>query len=283
MQKLQSRFRRLLGPSAVKGVEFEGLRWEVGKGEEYPLTLHDLIYFYPLVVKHFGHESLAVSLPVETYLKSPELRSLLADRIYKHAGARAEVYPQGVISLKHLYGENLVPYDEKVLVIDGGFNTVNLSVVKDGEVLYVKTFYNELGVRDLLDKYFREELLRRFPEVAANLQKLQEVFLAGVLDIGFYQYDLSEVKRIATEVYLNELFNRIKGELTRVGESFTFFVVVGGLSYLLKGIEIETNKGNYIPEENGEFLTALGMHYDSGLPAVDFGFGQIKEVSNGRL
>lgn len=282
MRKVQSRFRRLVGVEAQKGIDFEGFRWEVGRGEEYPLTLQDLVYFYPLVVKAMANRSeVSVSLPAEAYLKNPELVKALAGRIWEHTGVKATVFPQGVVALHYLYGQGVVPYGQRVLVVDGGFNTVNLSVVSDGEVVFTRTFYNELGVRDLLDRYFREELLRRLPEVGANLQRLLDAFLEGYVDVGFTRYDLTDIKRVSTHIYLEQLFSRVKGELSRVGEKFDFFVAVGGLSYLLHGIEIDTNKGYYIPKEGGEFLTAAGMHMASSVPAIDFGFGHIKLVEGG--
>ena len=46
------------------------------------------------------------------------------------------------------------------------------------------------------------------------------------------------------------------------------------LSYYVP--KIETNKPYFVPKENGEFYTVLGMNLHSGLPSIDFGFGDIK-------
>lgn len=282
-QKISSRFGRLFGADSSKGVEFEGYRWEIGRGMDYPTLLDDLIRFYPLVVKGLvnGYDEVAVSLPAESFIKNKDLVEGLKERIKRYAEKKkVEVLPQGVVSLSYISRSGLFDIDGRVLVIDGGFNTINVSLVESqtGEVIYIKTYYNELGVRDLLERYFREELVQRFPEVSSNLQRLLDIFMKGSIDLGFTKKNITEIKEASLGAYLSQVIMRIKGDLARSGEDFDRFVVVGGLSYFFKDIRLETSKPYYVPDKDGEFYTALGMYVYSGMPAVDFGFGHIKIV-----
>lgn len=282
--KFASGFRRVLGAWDVvyqgKLVEYDGYRWQVGVEEgEYPLLLEDLIYYYPVVIKHLGLEGkeVAVSIPAETYLKDKDVLVVLKEKLKKEAGVKAIVYPQGIIALAGM--DNVRGH---ILVVDGGFNTVNAAVVEMGKkegvtVKWLKTYYNEFGIRDLLEKYFREELLRKFPEVPANFQMLLNVFLRGYVDSGFKRVDVEKEREISIKIFMDVLLRRLKGDVFRAGKEIEKIVVVGGLGYLMKELELDSNKEIHIPEEP-EFANAKGMHTASGLPAVDFGFGHVKAV-----
>lgn len=285
MRKVPSAFERLLGARAnlPEAVEFEGYRWLVGKPSkqsEYPVNLQDLIRLYPLVVLYSGvkDDAVALSLPAETYfedkLSGGHIAKQIADRVEQHTGKSAVILPQGVIALQYIYSENHLKPD-KTLVIDGGFNTVNVAVVdSSGEILFVKTYYNEFGIRDLLENYFKQELKRKYPEITSNLQRLKEVFLQEEIDAGLTVIDIKNEKSIALRTFITTMFDRVVKDIERAGESFRQFVIVGGLSYYVP--EIRTNKPHYIPSKNGEFLTVLGMKRYSGIPSIDFGFGDIK-------
>lgn len=285
MRKIPSAFERLLGARAnlPEAIEFEGYKWLVGKPSrqaEYPVNLQDLIRFYPLVVKfaNIEDDTVAVSLPAETYfedkLSGEPIINEIRDRVKREASKDVVVLPQGVIALQKVFkDENLEP--DKTLVIDGGFNTVNVAVVeKDGDIAYTKTYYNEFGIRDLLENYFKPELKRKYPETTSNLQKLKEIFLEQQIDAGLTVIDVSNEKRVALQSFIEGMFSRIVKDIERAGENFKQFIIVGGLSYYVP--EIETNKPYFIPVQNGEFYTVLGMKIYSGLSSIDFGFGDIK-------
>ena len=289
MLKIPSAFERVLGAKAnlKEAIKYDNYKWLVGKvskNAEYPVNLDDLLYFYPLVIKaleeHLKDDTVAVSLPAETYFEDKisggELIAKMSDKIKQEAGKSAIVLPQGAVAVQEIFYQGHLEPD-KTLVIDGGFNTVNVVIVdKNGEILYTKTYYNEFGIRDLLENYFKPELKKKYPEVTSNLQKLKEIFINEEIDAGLKVISTKGEKNVALQTFIEKMFSRILKDIERAGESFKQFAIVGGLSYYVP--EIETNKPHYVPENNGEFLTALGMKRYTGIPAVDFGFGDIKVV-----
>jgi hypothetical protein len=283
--KVPSAFRILTGVEANRPetLEFEGQKWIVGevkKDSIYPIGLKDLVNFYPLVVKYvqkvsgIDFKEAGVSLPTETWFLETttgkeNVIKQIKERIEKETGVKVKIFPQGVIALKSL--KNL-KRGERTLVIDGGFNTVNLAVVDEkGYITFVKTFYNEFGIRDLLERFFRPELLTKYPSATQNLQFLKQVFLQGYLDIGFEEINLMEEKQRAVRNYISALFERIKSELERAGEYFKQFAIVGGLCHYLPP-KIQTSKHYVIGDE---FSTVRGMAIAMPI-AIDFGFGDIK-------
>ena len=288
-RKIASAFRLLAGVEEKRpeAVEFEGDKWIVGevkKDSIYPLGLRDLVRFYPLVVKWVLERELkrgdikevGISLPTETWWKevsTGEERVIkeVKERIEAEVGVKAIVYPQGVSALK------VLPELQKgvrTLIIDGGFNTVNLAVVDEkGYLSFVKTIYNEFGIRDLLENYFRPEVERVYPSVSTNLQYLKEIFLEGKLDLGFEEVSLQTEKQKAVKKFITKLFDRIKGELERAGERFRQFAIVGGLTHYLPP-KINTTKKHFVGDE---FSTVRGIasSVKSGI-GIDFGFGDIK-------
>lgn len=290
LKKMPSAFERVSGVRAKlpEAVSYDGFKWIVGSGSrnaEYPINLSDLKYFYPLVVKEMMRrgwikegEEIGVSLPAETWyedkLSGFKFCEGIKDDIRKETGVEVEVLPQGVIALQKIYEEGKLSEEGRTLVIDGGFNTVNTAIVFDGEIVYTKTYYNEFGIRDLLENYFRPEIKQKYPEATSNLQRLKEVFLKEKIDAGLVVIDVKNEKMLALNNFIDALFRRIIRDIERAGESFEQFTIVGGLSYYVP--EIETNKPYFIPEKNGEFYTAAGMCEYLSASAIDFGFGDIK-------
>jgi len=286
-KKIASAFRLLSGveENRPEAVEFEGDKWVVGevkKDSIYPLGLSDLVRFYPLVVKwvlqrEIGKkvDKIGVSLPTETWwkeisTKQEKVIKEIKERIEKETGVKVSVYPQGVVALNSLEG---LKKGEKTLIIDGGFNTVNLAVVDEkGYLTFVKTIYNEFGIRDLLENYFRPEIEKIYPQVSTNLQYLKEIFLEGQLDLGFEEVSLQKEKQKAVRKFIEKLFERIKGELERAGERFKQFAIVGGLTHYLPQ-KINTTKRYIIGDE---FSTVKGIAKSVKGLGIDFGFGDIK-------
>jgi len=296
--KFPSGFERVVGKKE-EAVECCGRRWIAGIDKadaEYPEGLTDLISYYPIVVKwiekHYTKlgNIVGVSLPTEIVFREMETGEWkkvkeLSERIRTYTGKKVVVFPQGVIALEWIFSEGFLKPRRSTLVIDGGFNTVNLALVdKNGKVTFYKTISNELGIRDLLEKYFRPLLAEKIGgEISANLLKLKRVFLDGFVDMGFERINVKGEKKEALESYMDALFTKIKGELTRKGETFEQFTIVGGLSYYID--EIRTNKEYFLPKEGGEFLTVKGMwkalKRQGGNVAIDFGFGDVKVAAEG--
>jgi len=295
--KFPSGFERVVTKSE-DAVECYSRRWIAGIDKadaEYPEGLTDLITYYPIVVKwvekHYTNigEIVGVSLPTEIVFREMETGEWkkvkeLSERIKQHTGKKAVIFPQGVIALEWIFSEGFLKPGRSTLVIDGGFNTINLALInKQGKLTFVRTISNELGIRDLLEKFFRPLLAEKLGgEISANLLKLKRVFLDGFVDMGFERISVKGEKKEALESYIDALFTKIKGELARKGETFEQFTIVGGLSYYID--EIRTNKEYFLPKEGGEFFTVKGMwkalKRQGGNVAIDFGFGDVKVAAN---
>jgi len=286
MVKVPSAFRKAVGQE--KGIFWENALWRIGEvstGSYYPRDLWDLIRYYPLVIKwakqegYIKDDSVAISLPAETYIndkKAGGLLEQLSDSIKTETGISAVVLPQGASGLIYVIGEGYLQAG-KSLVIDGGFNTVNVVLVDEGgNIDYIRTYYNEFGIRNLLESYFYP-LLAKY-NLPRNLQVLKDIFLKGYFDMGFERTEISPEKQEAINNFISTVLQSVIGDLKISGLSFDQFTIIGGLSYYIEPDAIETNKRFYIPEEGGEFINALGMKRHTGLTSVDFGFGDIKIV-----
>lgn len=270
-------------------LEWEDKKWlplgsqEVGAGKTIVYSLNDLIYYYPLVIKLLDKQiglsdSVAVSLPAGDYLNT-ELVRQLERRIEDHTGKEAVVLPQGTMAVLDLYDKGLIELKGKALIIDGGFNTVNVILIdlQNLKPLFTRTYANQIGIRNLLADYFYREVVKRIYGYPLDLQRLKSDFLAGRTDMGFNEYDLEVEKNASLERFVNDMINKITGELQIYFSNledarYDYVVVVGGLSYY---IDIQTNK-KFV--RGDEFSTVRGMMLQAETDAVDFGFGDIKVV-----
>ena len=283
-------------------VEFDGEKWVVGeqalkhrRGCYYLRDVAELVHYYPLYLKQVKRREgikkdrlkAVVSLPLDVYVvekrkRESGIKDNLIDRLQFNCSAygfTVEVVPQGIAGLQHLLNEGKIE-EVFTLLIDGGFNTVNTAVVNpELGVDYFKTFTDEIGVRNLIEDFFSEELRKNYPGVSTNLVVLKEIFLKGVVDTGLKVEDIRPEKEKALERYRNRLFRRILGELRRAEIDYDQIVFMGGLSYYLSAEDFETNKKLFIPEEEGEFLNVRGLFdFAEGGPeiALDLGFGDAK-------
>ena len=284
MDKFPSSFR------VVSGLEandpdvyfYQGQPYKIGEqraGVYYPRDISDLVKFYPLVVKYavekysIQDDTVAVSLPAETYLNDvragKSLQSSLTDSIKKYAHKDAVVLPQGIIAFEAIELEG-----EQRLVMDGGFNTLNVAVEREGQLVYAHSYFNEFGIRNLLEEIFLPLIKRKFTETPSNLQYLKKVFLSEKLDTGFTVVDVSPEKREAVQLFVSNLLSSISADLKRKELEFDSFAIIGGLAYYVS--EVETTKPHFIPKENAEFYNVMGMKRYSGVSSIDFGFGDVK-------
>ena len=271
-------------------LEWEGKKWlplgsqEVGAGKNIVYSLNDLIYYYPLVInlldKQVGlTDTVAVSLPAGDYLNT-EVVKQLERRIKDYTRKKAMVMPQGTMAVLDLYDKRHIQLNGKALIIDGGFNTVNVILIdlQTLKPLFTRTYANQIGIRNLLTDYFYREVSKRVYGYPLDLQRLKMDFLAGRTDLGIIEYDLEVEKNTALERFVSDMINKIVGELqiyfSNIENSrYDYVAVVGGLSYY---VDIQTNK-KFV--RGDEFSTARGMAMQAEVDAVDFGFGDIKVVS----
>lgn len=291
--KIKSAFERLVGVRAnlPQSVEAYGYRWivgEAGDNTEYPIDMEDLERLYPVAIKYIKKnifndnlEKCAISVPLEYYYNDKLLgfpkSEALKKQIKAISNVDVDILPQGVMVLyvSRFWDRDDLNY---VLVIDGGFNTVNISIIdkRDLEIKYVKTYYDEFGIRDLIENYFLQEISVKYPEAKKNLQGLKDAFLKERYSLGFITIDVSAEKKRALNLFLERLVSRVVKDIKRKGLTFESFIIAGGLSYYTD--EFDTNLEYEILRPNGEFANAIGIHKHTGLPAIDFGFGDIKIV-----
>lgn len=153
------------------------------------MTWKILIAYAPLYIKHIfddlKNHKLAISIPAEAYFSSKlrddgGLVKQLIDSIKSCIPELADikVLPQGVSALNYLVNDKKINIENgNILIIDGGFNTVNSSVVMpNGEGLYTETYFDELGVFNLLTDFFKKELMVKYAETTSNPQMLKKHF-----------------------------------------------------------------------------------------------------------
>ena len=292
--KIASTRTRLSGDEAQKGLVYQGVSWAIGKTTgtniEFLSDMKDLINYAPLYIRHIFPDTknmkIAISIPTETYYLAQKrddggLVQQMINSIKTEIKDLAEVkvYPQGVVALNYLVNSKKVDIDNgKILIIDGGFNTVNASVVEQNGDVYTETYFNEIGISNLLTDFFKKELMVKYAETTSNPQMLKKAFLEERFDAGFTSFDIRNEKNRAIEAFVTKLVTRITNDLRKKNVSFDQFTFVGGLSYYIKKEIIETTKPFYVPEADGEFLTLLGMAEIAGdeYALLDLGFGDAK-------
>ena len=297
VQKIASTLTKLSGDEvlAKDAVEFEGFKYRIGETSganiDYMYDLKDLVnyshIFIRSLIKDRPIEKVAISIPTEAYYSSKlkedggvvqKMKENLERNIPTLKSVR--VLPQGTSAVSYLVSKELVdPKNGNILVVDGGFNTVNISVTDEtGKILYTNSIHDELGVYNLLTDYFREELKRKHDEVTTNAQMLKEIFLKEKIDFGFNSVNITREKEQALSQFLPKLMERVTRELKKKKIDFDQFVFVGGISYYISKDAISSSKTFYLPEENGEFLTLLGMREIVGedYDVFDVGFGDVK-------
>ncbi len=293
--KIASTRTRLSGDEVKSGIVHQGISWSIGKTSgtniESLYDMKDLIAYAPLYIKHIfddlKNHKLAISIPAEAYFSSKlrddgGLVKQLIDSIKSCIPELADikVLPQGVSALNYLVNDKKINIENgNILIIDGGFNTVNSSVVMpNGEGLYTETYFDELGVFNLLTDFFKKELMVKYAETTSNPQMLKKAFLEEKVDAGFSSFNVSNEKSRAIEAFVTKLITRVTSDLKKKNVSFDQFAFVGGLSYYIKPENIETTKPFYVPSDKGEFLTLLGMAELVGddYDLLDLGFGDAK-------
>lgn len=285
--KVPSAFQRTEDKTHPNCVEYRGENFIVGNvtsSSLYPITISHLIEYYPVVLrfvsKKFSVSSASISLPASVFFemrKSGQLNSEI-DKIKTYSGYENLIaLPQGIMALEKIVSDGKMR-NGKTLVIDGGFNTINIAICDENyEIRYSKTYFNQFGIRDLIDKYFVPKINSATSgELTSSLVALKEIFLKGFVIKGFEKLDFSQEKKAAIQTFINDMLKVISADLSREMLEIEQVTIIGGLSYYVSSDNIKIDLPLYIPEKDGEFLNVLGMNLTTSLPSIDFGFGDIK-------
>lgn len=296
-KKISSTFMRAMGNEAIGAIEFDGYKWKVdissGANIECIYNMNDLIKYSNLFIRHLAKNSqkkkIAVSIPAGAYEEAKDREDGGLVEKFKQSiltnvpwAEEVVVLPQGVVALNYLAKTKKVnPLLGNTLIIDGGFNTVNVSIVDTkGTIIHTKTIHDELGVYNLVMDFFRIELQSNYDEVPENPQVLKEIFLKEVLDGGLNRVVVKNEKQRAIRAFVSKLISRITNDVKKEKKPFDQLAFVGGISYYIDKKEIETSKEFYVPNKDGEFLTVSGMKEIVGddFDVFDIGFGDTKYI-----
>lgn len=215
----------------------------------------------------------AITLPYSVYDSDG-----IADKLAKKLKVET-VVGQGVSAYEYLVKTNHLE-NKTTLLIDGGFNSINVEIIKGGEVVYYETYYNQVGVRDLIEKYFKPLVRNKIPDVSHNPIRLDEVLKNGYADYNFERIYFTDEKKEAVDRYVKEVFRQIKSGISNELMDFEQVAIVGGLAYFVSSDMIETSKTLVIPAEHPEYLNVLGASMHAGFkPALDLGFGYTKYIT----
>ena len=240
-------------------------------------NVDDLLNYYELFLKwyekKYGVKFDAITLPYSVYDSSEAV-----DKLTKKLNVET-VVGQGISAFEYLVKTNNVE-NKTTLLIDGGFNSINIEIIKDEEVVYYETYYNQVGVRDLIEKYFRPIVRNKIPDISHNSNRLDEVLKNGYADYNFERVDFTAEKKEAINRYVREVFRQIKSGISNELMDFEQVIIVGGLAYFVTSDMIETSKTLIIPAEYPEYLNVLGASMRAGFkPALDLGFGYTKYIT----
>ncbi|MBM4340050.1 MAG: hypothetical protein FJ110_10925 [Deltaproteobacteria bacterium] len=240
-------------------------------------NVDDLLNYYELFLRWYERKYEvkfdAITLPYSVYDSDG-----IAEKLAKKLSVET-VVGQGVSALEYLIKTNNAE-NKTTLLIDGGFNSVNVEIIKGDEVVYYETYYNQVGVRDLIEKYFRPLVRNRIPDVSHNSIRLDEVLKNGYVDYNFERIYFEDEKKQAIDRYIREVFRQIKSGISNELMDFDQAIIVGGLAYFVSPDMIETSKTLVIPAEYPEYLNVLGASMHAGFkPALDLGFGYTKYIT----
>lgn len=268
----------------LRSIEWQGLNYVVGneanKRSRYCTSITnvgDLLNYYELILKwyerKFDVKFAAVTLPYSLYIDSSGIVEELQERLKVEA-----IVGQGLAAFDYLKATNNAD-DKTTLIIDGGFNTINIIVVEGNEVAYYETYFNQVGTRDLIEKYFKPLIRKKIPDVSTNPIRLDELLKKGYTDFNFKRISFTEEKREAIERYIFDIFKQVKSGLSTELIDFEQVAIVGGLAYYISPNVLETSKTLIIPSEHSEYLNVLGASLAVNYkPAMDLGFGYTKII-----
>ena len=246
-------------------------------------TARELLDVYPFFIaeveKRLEKPIKGITVPLELYEDLKNVKSKLTKFLEKRKeeGKPIEVFPQGVVILKAYAEEGKIPKEKRYLILDGGFKTLNTAIANSEEVFWKRSFYDELGIKNLLINIFREELKKKNPEVTTNPQVLKTYFLEEKMRVGLKEIPVKKEKEKSVRKFIKMMFERLLKELESSETPFEGILIAGGLSYYLKPETFKTEKEVKVADER-EFANAVAVAKIVKGPSLDLGFGDAKVV-----
>ncbi len=262
--------------------------------------VNTLITSYPILVKEAfrrlgkKEEKVGVSLPVEvlwrdTKKEGKPLTTQLQNLVREKAGVKeVKVLPQGTAGFLWAI-KNKQLGRKPTVVIDGGFNTINISLIEPKEQGGFRLVFGvslmDSGVRKLINQYFSDALREKYPDIPSDEQILNSLFIRGKMRIGGKLINAVEERELAKKSYLSAFLPKVESALASASLSADYeqILVIGGISHYIDKQSIEQTAfaegcSVYVAEKDGEFYNALGMLAMMGMSgiAVDGGFGHTK-------
>ena len=257
-----------------------------------------LIQNYPHLVAEamkrssFKVGAVSVSLPVEVFRldvrqgreRIKRISSLIREQV--EGVVSVSVFPQSITGFA--YSVYVGEAEKKpTIVIDGGFNTINVSLIEpDGEDYRVPFAISlmDAGVRKLLNTYFKDAIRETYPDLPSDEQLLNQLFLKGRVRIGGKIIDAREAREEAKEKYLASFLPKVENAISSNAllVDYEQVLIIGGISYYLdaesvKQTDFAEGTKVFIPSEKGEYYNVLGQKVlEPEFLAVDGGFGHTK-------
>lgn len=240
-----------------------------------------LVEYYPLFIeyiqKYFETKITAISIPLELWgqYKDNDAKTPIINKLKEiEQNYELTVLPQGLIVVRYLKDTNEIQ-GGNFLVLDGGFKTLNVSITDGKKIYLMKSFYDELGLRPLVTKFFREEVKKVYPEITSHYTVLNKYFVSGEIPAGFHTIDVSKEKKRVLKPFIMQMLSRVSNEIGKVNVKFDGIIITGGISHYINEKMLKTTNPVVIPKEK-EFTNAVAMHFYTKGSVLDLGFGDAK-------
>ena len=210
-------------------------------------------------------EQIAIGLPLAYHHRRFEFekvirRVIVNGEILEHQ--RVEVFPQGVgilldYRLNH-EGEELEETRENLLILDIGFNTVDVVVAEKGRAIRDECgMLERAGVSRICQEL--ASYLQRETTINLTEQEAKDVLLQRKLKVYGQEKELSETIRTLTENYMDWIFQNLKSRWGERLKRVDRLIIAGGGAYYVGEYLPEIYEAQTLIPELPEFANARGF------------------------
>lgn len=249
--------------------EFDGQKYFVGEDAVMnPIDIRDpelLMKYAPLLVAHaikltgikdFDVITTGISILNYKYKKTLEenLRAFVVNNErFKFKKVIVNFQAQGVV-----YAENL--QNQNVLVIDGGFLTLDAIPFNKGKIVPQGAYATRLGVSKIVENVQNEVISTT--DIDWSLNEINDAIKDGYIKASGKTIDLKSIKQKAIAEYAEQFKAAIKGKMKDYLARVDVVVIAGGLAYLLKNAN--NMPKNIIYADTPEYANVLGYYKIAG-------------------